>query len=262
MLKKLLKYDIKNIYKFLIIFYSLTLFFSILTRIFIYVDNSVITTIIKNICLGTSIAMMINILINNTIRLWVRFKESIYGDESYLTHTLPVTKKKIYLSKFILSILTLLVSTIIIVLSIIIIFYNKDNFEVFKNVLQQSLNIYDISIYTLIFAFLLILFLELFSALQAGYTGIILGNRRNNNRTLFSILYGFIIYIVTQLIVLISVFIVGIFNSNIMDLFTSNNISSDILKLLFILSTIIYLLIIIFVYIFNIKILSKGVNVE
>lgn len=262
MLKKLLKYDVKNIYKFLLIFYSLSIFFAILTRIFINIDNSVITTIIKNICLGTTIAIIVNILINNTIRLWVKFSESIYGDESYLTHTLPVTKKTIYLSKFILSISSLLVSTLVIVLSIAIMFYNKDNFEVLKNVLQQSLNSYDISIYTLIISLLLILFLEIFSALQAGYTGIILGNRKNNNRTLFSLLFGFVTYLVTQLLVLISVFILGLFNSNIMKLFTSNSINSDIIKFLFIFCIFIYIVIIIIIYIFNIKLLNKGVNVE
>ena len=35
MLKKLLKYDLKNIFKFLMIFYILALFFGILTRIFL-----------------------------------------------------------------------------------------------------------------------------------------------------------------------------------------------------------------------------------
>ena len=101
MLKKLLKYDLKSINIVLIVFYLLSIFFSLLTRIFLNIDNSFICNVIGQICNGTMIAMMFNIIINNMIRLWVRFKQNFYGDESYLTHTLPIPKKTLYLSKFI-----------------------------------------------------------------------------------------------------------------------------------------------------------------
>ena len=83
MLKKLLKYDLKSMFKFLIVFYSLSIFFAILTRIFLNINNSFMMNIIGQICSGTTIAMVANILINNTIRLWVRFKNNFYGDECY-----------------------------------------------------------------------------------------------------------------------------------------------------------------------------------
>ena len=70
MLKKLLKYDLQNVYKLLIVFYSLSLFFAILTRIFLSIENSFIMNIIGQICSGTTIAMIFNILINNLMRLW------------------------------------------------------------------------------------------------------------------------------------------------------------------------------------------------
>lgn len=95
MLKKLLKYDLKSIYKVLIVFYSLSLFFAILTRIFLNIENSFIMDVIGKVCSGTTIAMIFNILINNLMRLWVRFNGNLYGDESYLTHTLPCNKKNI-----------------------------------------------------------------------------------------------------------------------------------------------------------------------
>ena len=55
--------------------------------------------IIGEICQGAMFSMMISAIINNLMRMWVRFKQNLYGDESYLTHTLPVTKASIYLSK-------------------------------------------------------------------------------------------------------------------------------------------------------------------
>ncbi len=46
MLKKLLKYDLKDMFKFLVIFYSIGLFFAILTRLFLNIENSLIMNII------------------------------------------------------------------------------------------------------------------------------------------------------------------------------------------------------------------------
>ena len=83
MLKKLLKYDLKDIFKLLIVFYILALFFGGMTRLFLSIENSVIMNIIGQVCSGACIAMMFNILINNLMRLWVRFKQNLYGDESY-----------------------------------------------------------------------------------------------------------------------------------------------------------------------------------
>ena len=82
MLKKLIKYDLENIYKVLMIFYILSLLFAILTRIFLNIDDSFIMNIIGKICSGVTISMIFNILINNLMRLWSRFKNNFYGDES------------------------------------------------------------------------------------------------------------------------------------------------------------------------------------
>ena len=94
MLKKILKYDLLYIYKVLIVFYTLSLFFAVMTRITTIDNPPLIMLIINKILSGTTIALIINIIINSIMRIWVRFKNNIYGDESYLTHTLPVKKRK------------------------------------------------------------------------------------------------------------------------------------------------------------------------
>ena len=160
MLKKLLKYDLESIYKFLIIFYSLALFFAVLTRMFLGIENSFIMKIIGQICSGASISMIVSILINNLMRLWVRFKNNFYGDESYLTHTLPVTKKTLYLSKVITAILSLFTSILVISLTLFIAYYSKENIETLKNLLLPLANAYQSTIIKIILAFLFIFFLE------------------------------------------------------------------------------------------------------
>ena len=96
MLNKLLKYDLKYMIKNMSIFYILTIFFAIITRILFSLEQTIIVNILGQISVGCMFAMLVNILINTIMRSWVRFTDSIYKDEAYLTHTLPVTKNDIY----------------------------------------------------------------------------------------------------------------------------------------------------------------------
>ena len=263
MLKKLLKYDLKNAYKGLIIFYSLSLFFAVLSRIFLSIENSFIMDIIGKICSGATISMIFNILINNLIRLWVRFKNNFYGDESYLTHTLPVGKKTLYLSKTLTSIITLFSSMLIIALSLFIAFYSKENINLIKNLLLPLTTVFDSTIVIIIAAFIFICFLEIMNMLQSGYVGIVLGHRKNNNKMLFSFLFGFIAYIVTQVMALIIVFVVALFNKDLMNLFyTMDSLNIDTIKLCIYLSIMVYTFNIFALYYINSRLFNKGINVD
>lgn len=263
MLKKLLKYDLENIFKVLIVFYSLSLFFAILTRIFFTIDNSFIINIIGQITSSTAIAMMISILINNLMRLWSRFKNNFYGDESYLTHTLPIEKKTLYLSKVLTSIITLFTSTLVIIFTLFIAYYSKENILTLKNVLLPIASIYNSTIIKILLAFTFVFFIEFANILQSGYTGIIIGHKMNNNKMAYSILFGFITYIITQIIAILIIFIIGLFNQDIMNLFfTSEVINVDMIKTIIYLAIIIYTVIFVIGYIINLKLFKKGVNVD
>ena len=193
----------------------------------------------------------------------VRFKQNFYGDESYLTHTLPVEKKTLYLSKFMASVITLLISILVIVLSLFIAHYSKENIELVKNLLLPLATIYDSTVIGIIFSFVFVIFLELFNMLQSGYVGIVLGHRKNNNKMLFTFIYGFIIYLLTQIFALAVVFLVALFNKDIMNLFYSmETLNVDMIKLCIYLAVGVYMTNIIVLYIVNSKLFSKGVNVD
>ena len=263
MLKKLLKYDLENIFKFLIIFYSLSIFFAILTRIFFSIDNSFIMNLLGNITSGIAISMMFSIIINNLMRLWIRLKNNFYGDESYLTHTLPIEKKTLYLSKVISSIISLFASVSVIALTLFVAYYSKDNLEILKNILLPITTTYEINFLNIIILFLFITFLELVNGLFSGYTGIILGHKKNNNKIIFSVLYGFITYMITQTIGLIAIFIVAIFNKDIMNLFITNEIINiNSIHTIIYLAISVYTMTIIILYILNLKFFKQGINVE
>lgn len=263
MLKKLLKYELESIFKFLVIFYCLSLFFGLLTRIFFAIPGSFIMNIIAQICSGATIAMIFNILINNLMRLWVKFKQNLYADESYLTHTLPIEKKTLYLSKILTAIITLFTSMIVIVTTLFVAYYSKENIEMIKNILLPVANAYGSTIIKILLAVIFILFLEFANALQCGYTGIVLGHKMNSAKTGFSVLFGFIAYMVSQMFVILILFGVALFNKDIMNLFyTQEMINVDIIKNIIYLAMAIYTIVLIIFYFINLKLLKKGVNVD
>ena len=245
------------------VFYILAIFFSITTRILFSLNETVMVKIITQISVGCMFAMIVNILINTMMRSWIRFRDSIYKDEAYLTHTLPVTKNDIYNSKFIQTLIFFIIGFLVILLSLFITYYTKDNWFALKNFINTITTGLKFNTTLFVISFVAIIFLEIFNAIQCGFLGIILGNKKNNGKTGFSVLFGFILYLVSQSIVLFCVFIIGLLDSSIMSLFTSNILlDTNSLKSLILLAIIIYLIIIGLMCIICKKELNKGVNVE
>ena len=84
MLGKLIKYDLKWIYKNLIIFYSLAFIFAVIGRGLSLVDNSTIIDFLSKFSCGISVSLLFSILINNLMRVWARCVQNIYKDGVYI----------------------------------------------------------------------------------------------------------------------------------------------------------------------------------
>ena len=264
MLNKLLKYDLKYMIKNMSIFYVLAIFFAITTRILFNMEQSIIINIIGQISVGCMFAMIVNTLINTIMRSWVRFRDSLYKDEAYLTHTLPVTKNELYNSKFIQTLIFFFIGFIVILISLFIAYYSKENWLVITDYIKTITTGLNMSTIFFVTMFTMLIFLEVFNAIQCGFYGIILGYKKNNGKLGYSILFGFIIYLLAQTIVLALVFVYGIFDISIMELFktTSTIIDVKAFKVLAIVSSLLYLVIIFFMSILCKKELNKGVNIE
>lgn len=263
MLNKLLKYDLKWTYKVLIVFYILSIIFALLTRLLFSIENSFVLNVVAQICSGITISMFASVLINNIMRLWARFVMNTYKDESYLTHTLPVKKQTIYTSRFLAAFVTMFTSILVIAFSIFIAYYSKENLQIVKTLLTPVAQMYDSTALKLLLVVVFVVFLEMLFTLQIGYTGIILGHRKNSGKIAFSILFGFICYMITQGLILLGLFAIGLFNKDIMNMFITNEIVSvDIIKNIMYLAIGIYTICIIIYYYVNIKLFEKGVNVD
>lgn len=257
MLGKLLKYDLKWTYKLLVIYYGLALVFALLGRGLSLIDNSTVFDILSKISCGTAVAMIFNILINNIIRLWVRYIQNIYKDESYLTHTLPVKKSEIYLSKSLSALITMFTSLVVVAVTFIICYWN-DGLIDFVKMIYPGITV-DAVVITLI-----VLVAELLFMVYLGYLAITIGYGKNHNKLLMSFASGFILYFVSSVISLVCLFVVGLFNKDILNLFTTMNEVIDIglLKFLLIIALIIYLIYIFICNVVSNKLLQKGVNVD
>ena len=264
MLMKLLKYDLKYMIRNMTVFYVLSIFFAITTRLLSLPERSAMISILSSISTGCLIAMIANIIINVMMRSWVRFKDSFYKDEAYLTHTLPVTKNALYNSKFIQTLIFFFIGFAIILLSLFIAYYTPETWAAIIGYIRTITIGFNMSTLFFVSIVIIIIFLELFNAIQCGFLGIILGHKRNNGKIGFSVLYGFIIYLVAQSLVLGLVFAYGLFDPTVMDLFKTGTVYIDVnaFKTLAILASVLYVAIIFAMSIICKKIFSKGVNIE
>lgn len=262
MLKKLLKYDLKWSYKPLIVFYILAIFFSIITRIVESFEKTLIVLVIDKICSSIVIAMIISIVINCLMRNWARFIKNIYKDESYLTHTLPVSKNTIFLSKVLCGIITLLTSFIVIIICISIVCLNDNSWMELKNFLEQSAIALDSSVFGLIMVFVATVFFEFLFLLMSGILGITIGYRSNNLKIVISIISGYGIYMILSASSLLILYIAGLLNPDIMTIFNNVEISSSAMKSLMMIGTFLYVIYTILTYFISNKLLNKGVNVD
>ena len=264
MLSKLLEYDLKYMLKNMTVFYILSLFFAITTRILFNINQSIIVNIIGQISMCCLFSMIANILIHTMMRSWIRFRDSLYKDESYLTHTLPVTKNELYDSKFIQTLIFYFASFFVILISLFIAYYSKDNWIIITDYIKTITTGLNMNTSFFVVMFIILIFLEVFNAIQCGFYGIILGHKKNNRKLAYSILFGFIIYLLSQMLVLALVFLYGLFDSSVMELFKTATINIDVesFKTLAIVASLLYLIIILIMNILCKKELNKGVNIE
>ena len=197
------------------------------------------------------------------MRLWARFIKNCYKDESYLTHTIPVKKKTIYASKVISAFISIITTVIIILICLAICYYSEANIEMLKSILELAATTYQTTVVNILLLVSLILTMQMIWIVLIGYVGIILGHKSNTNKMLKSIVIGFGCYMVTQIVTLVIICILGIFNANIMNLInTTEMISIDAIKFLLYGAIGIYGVYLIFYYLLGRKAFEKGVNVE
>lgn len=259
MLKKLMNYDLKSINKYMFIYFIITFIVCIMTRTMSYFNDSFIENILYMILRSIVIACFSSCLVNSIMRIWVRFRNNTYKDESYLTHTLPVSKNTLYNTKVLSAIVSILITLIIVVLCFLIVFLDNTMIDNIKNIFSNKDTIF------IFINLILIALLEMIYMVYSGIIGILLGHKSNNHRDIKSVFLGIVLYFTIQLVILGIVYVIGLLNTDISNLFSNtNNINQELpsVKLLTIMVNSVYLIFTITMYFIGKKLFNKGINVD
>ncbi len=192
MLGKVLKYDIKVLSRYLIPLYAVLLGLGLMIRLLSFFEKVSIINIILGIMIVAFIFAVTFSFILNGIFVIKYYLENLYKDEGYLTHTLPVKKGTLLLSKVLVALITIIMTFVIIIISVLIAFYTNGLFgDVFK-VLDQSLagmEIYKFILFMLVYGLIgyLTTILMVFASISIGFS-------KSSNKLVNSVVWALIFY--------------------------------------------------------------------
>ena len=262
MLGKLLKYDLKYVFGGMIGVYIVSLIFALLTRVCGIFDGSAIMGAIANVTGVMTIILLIAVVLLNIVRVWTRFLKNVYGDESYLTQTLPVGKSVVYTAKFLTAVISMFVSMMTVLVAVFIAWYSENGMERIKQSITGIADVYDSSVSGLLIVFFMILFLQETFVIQCGYTGAIIGFKADNHKIEKTVAIGIISYLVTGFTAILIMFVCALFNDGLMNLFRTNEVQNiKIFKQIMSGVGIYYLVVLCLFYFINVRLFKKGVNV-
>lgn len=267
MLKKLYYYDLKWSLKTITIFLGLGLAFAIFGRLFQLLPDSIMFEILGAICNGTSLSLTISAIFNCVIRAWVRLNLTMYKDEAYLTHTIPVSISTHFLSKVLATITVIVISMTILVLAIFIMYYSKENFEALKGLLNVVSGTMDISIAGLLILIILVILFEVIFIVLSGFYGIVFGNSYNKKRVLKTLIYAFGVYFICSAFSLVIMLFSSMFNEDLYNIVFLNSqevivIGIDILKVILMVALILCVGYCGLIYYLTDRKLRQGINID
>ncbi len=261
MLKKLLKYDLKNLYKSLLPIYLIGILLSIFSKVLsILADKWVAFSIVNGFVFAFYIMSIFVIPAFCLFIIVTQYYKSIAKDEGYLTHTLPVKKTSIVNSKIISAVITLITTLLVVAIGL---FIRIGNMNVIGKAFKE---LYSILVESFGIEFIIILcalsFIGLISYINDIFTAIGLGQMHNNNKGVMAFVYTIAIYYVNQIITAIFLVVPTFFSDRWqgyleMDLPPKTFING---YLLFALALEIILMVI--YYIINVKVLKNKLNLE
>lgn len=120
MLLKLMKYDLKSILKKMVFYYIVVVGLAILSKVLLLIFEN--TRFVAIASLPTAI-FFLSLSLCNTVTMiisMIRYYKNMLSDEGYLTHTLPVKRNSILLSKLLSTVIAEIISILVMVISVFI----------------------------------------------------------------------------------------------------------------------------------------------
>lgn len=258
MLLKLMKYDLKSIFKTMVFYYIIVIGLAIFSKLlWLIFDN---TRFISIASLPTLLFYMSLVLCNmvTIVVSMIRYYKNMLSDEGYLTHTLPVKRNSILLSKLLSALVAEIVSLLVMLIGACI-FSPRILLEIVDGILimiQSLIENYNGTMYYILFLILLeIIMVSVCKVTQVAMC-LSLGASHNKNKLVMAFVYYIAINFALQIIIgimssVLSIALLSISNPTI-------HVFYGILYIVIFL-TLLYL---VATYIVNLLILKKRLNLQ
>ena len=261
MLNKLLKYDLKKNMRWLWILFVSTIAVAGLTRGCKELSASIGFFKILGIFFDSVFySLAVNTILQPFLRGFLNFSKSFYGDESYLTHTLPVTKNQLINSKYITTLIEIILGFSTLVISILIMFGSPAMFDILKLLLSTLISD-NFSVGLVITLFIILVVVEFLMFISIIYYSITIAYKSKEKRILRTFLttaaLAFASLTVLAIIMIIVLLINGV-NLSSPTLILSNTAFLSIITT----GIIVYSAITTLFYFLTKKEFNKGVNVD
>lgn len=260
MLGKLLKYDFKMINKKLFPIYGILIILSILARLFSWIVDyaSFLRVPLGFLLVGVVILIVAIPFISIAYNITYFYRNHV-KDEAYLRHTLPTEVSKMIISEGIVAIVSLIISTIVSICSVMILVY-KPGF--IKDVLNVIVEIKDVLGVTFIICIILNFIIGYINQIYMVYAAVALGQTQNSHKVIYSIVYGLVIYTISQVISSLMLGGMMLFSPDLLNEFNKELPNIDSLNMVLIFSFVFSLIFTVVCYFVTTKVLEKKLNLE
>ena len=214
MLGKILKYDLKWIFKQALYLYPILLVDVLLIAILPEHSESNFIDFLRGFAEGVY-AGFIAVFFVTTLKLaWTRMSRNMYGDEAYLTRTLPTSIGTIFSAKVLAGIIFLLTNIVFCLVATTIAYP-----DLWSMISEFSGLIFMPTFLVILVAFVTFFVQGLF-LMMAGFLGITIGYRFRNQHFTWSAVIGAGIYFIGgALLVVAELIISACFNENLLNFF-------------------------------------------
>ena len=261
MFSKLLRNDLKKNMRWLWILFVSTLVIAGIARGCGEFSKTIgVFKVFKIIFESLAYTLIANCLIQPFLRSFLNFSKSLYSDESYLTHTLPVKKSQIINSKFLTALIEMTLAFLTVVVALIIMFAGPGTVEFIK-LLISTLIIDEISVFGTLALMVVLIIVEFYMFITTIFLSIVIAYRSRERRVLKSFLYSAGLAF-AFLIVLAGVMVIVMLINEIDLLSTTLLLSKGAFLSLMSSGIIVYSLACLLCWTLTHRVFKKGVNVD
>lgn len=205
MLRKLFKYDFKEINKSLLVLFIITIILSVINVL--TSNHGSNETLLSLFIVTTDLALVLIflILVFSIIVTYSRFRETMYKDEAYLIHTLPVKTTTIYDAKVLASIVSILLALLVAGVCFVYVFSHSFLISFICKTLKDSKDTMET------ISFCLYAIIDVVMFFLCLINGLIIGFKFDKRKDLMAFIIGFVAIFLIQFLSLTTI---HLFNEN------------------------------------------------